>query len=75
MFYISFEIVHEWNGLLEIFSCPQITENSTVGTFLRTDIFCRKSSLGASALRQYDTYGIAFKLFFICLRSFTTPML
>ena len=30
MFYISFENSHyEWNGLQEIFSCPQIIENST----------------------------------------------
>ena len=36
MFYISFENCHyEWNGLLKIFSCPQIIENSTV---------CRHSS-------------------------------
>ena len=36
MFYISFENCHyEWNGFLEIFSCPQIIENST---------FCRYSS-------------------------------
>ena len=32
------EIVHEWKGDLEIFSCPQVTENSRRYLPLRTDI-------------------------------------
>ena len=33
------KIVHQWNGHLEIFSLPQVIENSTQFLLLRTDIF------------------------------------
>ena len=38
--------MHEWNDHLEIFSCPQVIENSSQHLFLRTDIL-QKKSLGA----------------------------
>ena len=31
------KIVHEWNGHLEIFSCPQVIENSRQYLLLRID--------------------------------------
>ena len=42
---VSFEIVHEWNGHLEIFSRPQVIENF----FLRTDI-SQKTVVGCPCL-------------------------
>ena len=48
IFWISFKnIVHEWDGLLEIFSCPQVIENSRQYSLLRTDILKKTGSLGA----------------------------
>ena len=35
---MSFEIVHEWNGHLEILSRPQVIENSGQYLLPRTDI-------------------------------------
>ena len=35
---LSFKIVHEWKGYLEIFSRPQVIENSRQNFLLRTDI-------------------------------------
>ena len=32
------KIVHEWNGHLQILSCPQVIENSRQYLLLRTDI-------------------------------------
>ena len=59
------KIVHEWNGHLEIFSyCPQIKENSRQYLLLRTDIL-QKTVVGCPALRQYDNYGLVFKLFYL----------
>ena len=43
-FNVSFEIVPEWNGHLEIFSCPQEIENSSC---FSEEIFYRKQSSGA----------------------------
>ena len=39
-FYIgkALKIVHEWNGQLEIFSRPQVVENSRQYLLLRTEI-------------------------------------
>ena len=34
--------MHEWNGHLEIFSRPQVIENSTQYLLLRTDILQKK---------------------------------
>ena len=34
--------MHEWNDHLEIFSCPQVIENSNQHLFLRTDILQKK---------------------------------
>ena len=34
--------MHEWNDHLEIFSCPQVIENSSQHLFLRTDILQKK---------------------------------
>ena len=39
------EIVHEWNGHTQIFSCPQVRENSI---YFSEKIFYRKQSSGAS---------------------------
>ena len=36
----------EWNADLEIFSCPQVIENSSKFLFLRTDI-SQKNVVGA----------------------------
>ena len=40
------KIVHEWNGHLQILSCPQVIENSRQYLFSK-QIFHRKQSLGA----------------------------
>ena len=50
MRYVS-KIVHEWNGYGEIFSRPQVMENS-IGNicFSEQIIFHRKQSLGAPDL-------------------------
>ena len=34
--------IHDWNDHLEIFSCPQVIENSSQYLFLRTDILQKK---------------------------------
>ena len=38
---------HEWNSHLEIFSGPEVRENSRQYLLLRTEILHRKQSLGA----------------------------
>ena len=44
------KIVHEWYGHPEIFSRPQVIENSRLCLLFRTDIYyiSQKESLGAS---------------------------
>ena len=44
---MSFENVHEWNDHLEIFSRPQVIENSLGNICVSEQIFYRKQSLGA----------------------------
>ena len=39
------KIVHEWNGHLEVFSRPQVIENSTQYLLLRSDILKKTLSL------------------------------
>ena len=34
--------MHEWNDHLEVFSCPQVIENSSQHLFLRADILQKK---------------------------------
>ena len=66
---LPIQIVHEWNGHLDIFSCPQIRENSRQYLLLQTDILQNTVvSIGAPALRQYDNYGIVFKLVLFALK-------
>ena len=35
---LASKLVHEWNGHLEMFSCPQLIEKSRQYLLLRTDI-------------------------------------
>ena len=51
------KIVHEWNGNVEIFSRPQVIENSGQYLLFRTDIL-RKQSLGAP-----DGFYLQLKMF------------
>ena len=44
------KIVHEWNGHLEIFSRPQVIENSGQYLLLRKDITQKTVSLGAPVI-------------------------
>ena len=46
---LPIQIVHEWNGHLEIFSCPQVTENSGQYLLLQTDIL-QKTVVGYPCL-------------------------
>ena len=65
---MSFQIVHEWNGHLEIFSCSQIIENSRQYLHLPTDISDRKQSpagapeVGTSASHNGDRKNSRFLL-------------
>ena len=49
MRYVS-KIVHEWNGYGEIFSRPQVMENSIGNICFSEQIFHRKQLLGAPDL-------------------------
>ena len=44
------KIVHEWNSHLEIFSCPQVTENSWRYLPLQTDIL-QKTVFGCPTMK------------------------
>ena len=46
---MSFKIVLEWNGHLEIFTRPQVTENSRQYLLLQTDIL-QKTVVGYPCL-------------------------
>ena len=69
---MSFQIVHEWNGHLEIFSCSQIIENSRQHLHLPTDILQKtvaggcpwSRDLSISKTATEKTVGFCFQRLF-----------
>ena len=69
-------IVHEWNGHLEIFSRPQVIENSRQYLLLRTDIL-QKTVVGCPLAfgRVYGSTSRVLQLHFVgSLRNLDTPL-
>ena len=53
------KIVHEWNGHIEIFSLPQVIENSRQYLLLRTDIL-QKTVVGCPCFDiEYQLFSTA----------------
>ena len=61
-------IVHEWNGHLEIFSRPQVIENSRQYLLLRTDIL-QKTVVGCPLAfgRVYGSTSRVLQLYFVSI--------
>ena len=49
------KIVHEWNGHLEVFSRPQVIENSRQYSLLRSMRYFKGNSLGCPLFSRFKT--------------------
>ena len=56
---MSFEILQEWNGNLEIFSRPQAEENFRQHLLLRTDQYFTENSRSSTKVSLTDLNDVA----------------